>query len=207
MPKLPLYDNSGKNMGQVTAADEIFAKEGKEAVVHTALVWYQAALRRGTQSTLTRGEVRGGGRKPWKQKGTGRARAGSNRSPLWKKGGVIFAPKPRSYNYALPKKVRRLALKIVLSDKTKNEKVKIVEQFNFSESKTKQAVKLMKDLGVAGKVLFLSEQNNEILNKSVRNIKGVRILLAQDLNIFDLLDCEWIVADKGSVKRLEEVLA
>ncbi|MFH1542203.1 MAG: 50S ribosomal protein L4 [bacterium] len=207
MPKLPLYDVSGKSSGEFSGSEKMFGAKANEQVVHSTLVWYQACQRRGTQSSLTRAEVRGGGKKPWKQKGTGRARAGSIRSPLWRTGGVIFAPKPRSYAYSLPKKIKTLALRIVLSDKAKENKVKIVEELNVAEAKTKLALKLFEGLKISGKTLILLGQDNKLFTKAARNIRGVTILPAKDLNIFDLLNADWVVAEKSAVKKLEEVLA
>lgn len=207
MPQLPLYNIEGKNVGDIAAADELFGRAPNEHVVYSALRWYLASQRRGTHSTKTRGEVRGGGKKPWRQKGTGRARAGSIRSPLWRKGGVIFGPKPRDYSYSLPKKIRKLALKVALSDKTKEGKVKIVDEFKFSEIKTKLAKKLLKDLEISGKVLMILGGENEVFTKASRNLKGVKLVLDKDLNIFDLLAAEWVLAEKSAISHLEEVLA
>ena len=204
---LPLYDIDGKSAGEVTAPVDIFGRKPNDNVVHSAVVWYQASKRRGTQSAKTRGEVSGGGKKPWKQKGTGRARAGSIRSPLWRKGGVVFAPKPRDYGYALPKKIRKLALKTVLSAKAKAGRVKVVQEFKLSEIKTKVAVKMLKDLQITGRVLIVAGQDNADFNKACRNIKGVTLLLAKDLNIFDLTACEWLLIDNSAIKQFEEGLA
>ncbi|MFH1347904.1 MAG: 50S ribosomal protein L4 [Candidatus Margulisiibacteriota bacterium] len=207
MTKLPLYDVSGKSSGEVTATKEVFGREINEHVVHSALVWYLAAKRRGTQSAKTRAEVRGGGKKPWKQKGTGRARAGSIRSPLWRTGGVIFAPKPRSYNYSLPKKVKKQALAMVLSDKAQSEKVKIVDEFKLAEAKTKLAAKLLKDLGVSGKTLFVLGQQNDDFVKAARNLAGASVALFKDLNVHELMSAEWIVMEKKALTGLKEFLA
>lgn len=206
MPQLPLYDLKGKSAGEISASDAVFAQEAKKDTVHSALIWDLASRRRGTHSTLTKGEVRGGGRKPWRQKGTGRARVGSIRSPLWRKGGVTFGPKPRKYLYSLPKKIRKLALRTALSDKVKNNKVKVIDKFELAEAKTKLAAKLLKDLGLSGKTLIALAGENKIFTKAARNLKGVKILLAQDINIYDLLLAEWVVAEKGALARLEEVL-
>lgn len=185
----------------------IFGLEMNENVIHQALVWYQASRRRGTHSTKTRSEVRGGGKKPWRQKGTGRARAGSIRSPLWKKGGVIFGPKPRSYAYNLPKKVRKLAIRVALSDKAKAEQVKVVADLKVAEPKTKLVAKLLKDSGVTGKILIVQGKEDEIFAKAARNIKGVNLTLAKDINIHDVLNAQWILVDKSAIVSLGEVLA
>jgi large subunit ribosomal protein L4 len=207
MPQLPLYSIEGKSVGEQKASEEIFGKKPNQHAVHSALTWFLASKRRGTHSSKTRAEVRGGGAKPWRQKGTGRARAGSIRSPLWRKGGVIFGPKPRSYSYALPKKVRKLAIKIALSDKTKENKVKIVEGFKLDQPKTKLAAKLLGDLGVSGKTLLILAKENEIFKKASRNLAGVEPVAVGNLNIFDLLMADWVVIEKVALARLEEVLA
>lgn len=186
--------------------EKLLVKKPNENVVHAALTWYLASQRRGTHSTKTRAEVRGGGIKPWRQKGTGRARAGSIRSPLWRKGGVIFGPKPRKYGYSFPKKMRRLAIKLALSDKVKESKVKVVDALKLSEAKTKAAVKLLKDMAVSGKVLFVLGKENEIFVKSSRNLKGVKTLNARELNIYELLLADWVVIEKSAIPLLEEGL-
>jgi large subunit ribosomal protein L4 len=207
MTKLPLYSLDGKSAGEVSASKEIFAQEPNEHVVHSALVWFLASQRRGTHCAKTRAEVRGGGKKPWRQKGTGRARVGSIRSPLWRKGGVIFGPKPRSYGYNLPRKARKLALKIALSDKAKAGKVKIVEELKVAELKTKLAAKALADLKVAGKTLVVLGKENEQFEKAARNLAGVRLVPAREVNIFDLLKAEWMVAEKSALKIFEESLS
>ncbi len=206
MSQLPLFDVSGKSLGEVNASDSVFAQEPNEQVVYDVLKWYQASKRRGTHSTKTRAEVRGGGKKPWRQKGTGRARAGSIRSPLWVKGGVAFGPKPRSYGYALPKKVRKLALKIVLSDKAKEGKLKVVEELKLPAMKTKEAKKLLKVLAISGKIVVLLAEDNELFRKAARNLPGVVILSCSELNIFDLLKSDWVVVEKKAIEKIEGVL-
>lgn len=186
---------------------KIFNQEPNENVVHSALIWYLASQRRGTHSSKTRAEVRGGGKKPWRQKGTGRARAGSIRSPLWRKGGVTFGPKPRSYGYALPKKVRKLALKVALSDKAKENKVKIVAEFAVDQPKTKLAEKFLKDQGIERLALLILGKENSAFMKAARNLAGVKLIMAGELNIHDLLWADWVVADKDAVKKLEEALS
>jgi large subunit ribosomal protein L4 len=186
---------------------KIFNQESNENVVHSALIWYLASQRRGTHSAKTRSEVSGGGRKPWRQKGTGRARAGSNRSPLWRKGGVTFGPKPRNYGYALPKKMRKLALKIALSDKAKENKVMIVPEFAVDQPKTKLAAKFMKDQKIEGSALLILGKENSAFIKAARNLAGVKPIMTGELNIHDLLQADWVVADKDAVKKLEEALS
>ena len=206
MVELPLYKFDGTDNGQLSVSDDVFGQKMNAQVVHSVLVWYQASKRRGTQSTKTRAEVRGGGKKPWAQKGTGRARAGSIRSPLWRKGGVHFAPKPRDYGYSLPKKVRKLALKVALSDKAKDAKIKVLEEYKLAETKTKLASKLLSGLKLSGKVLVLVGQDDAVFGKAVRNMANVQVLKSQDLNIFDLLKAEWVLFDKNSISQTEEAL-
>jgi large subunit ribosomal protein L4 len=207
MKKLPLYNVDGKSAGEISVSEKIFGQGANEQVVHSALIWFLASQRRGTHNTKTRAEVRGGGKKPWRQKGTGRARAGSTRSPLWRKGGVIFGPKPRSYAYSLPKKVRKLALRVALSDKAKAGKAKIVEELKASEPKTKLAAKLLKDLKVAGKILMVLAEENKSFERAARNLEGVELVSFKNLNIFDLLAAEWLLIERKAMAGLEEVLA
>jgi len=183
---------------------DIFGVEMNENVVHQTVIWYLASQRRGTQSAKTRAEVRGGGKKPWRQKGTGRARAGSSRSPLWRKGGVIFAPKPRDYGYALPKKVKKLALRVALSDKAKANKVQVVPELKVAEAKTKLAAKLLKEMKLEGKVLILQAAADEVFTKAVRNVSGVKIMTVNELNIFDLVNADNLVMDKAALTKLGE---
>jgi large subunit ribosomal protein L4 len=206
MAKLPLYNVEGKSAGELSVSKEIFDRKANEQVVHSALIWFLASQRRGTHHAKTRAEVRGGGVKPWRQKGTGRARVGSIRSPLWRKGGVIFGPKPRSYAYNLPKKMRKLALKIALSDKAKAGKVKIVEELKVSEPKTKLAAKLLKNLKATGKTLIVLAEENKTFEQAARNLERVELISFKSLNIFDLLAAEWLLIEKKAMAGLEEVL-
>jgi large subunit ribosomal protein L4 len=207
MIKLPLYGPEGKNAGEIEASENIFGRKPNEHVVHSALVWLQATQRRGTHGSKTRAEVRGGGKKPWKQKGTGRARAGSIRSPLWRKGGVVFGPKPRDYGFNLPRKVRKLALKTALSDMAREGKIKVMQELALAELKTKLAGKLLKDLNMSGKTLIILEQKNDGFRRASRNLAGVNPVSAGDLTIFDLLNADWILTETAALARLEEVLA
>lgn len=204
--QLAVVGNDGKGAGHVTVSDAVYSVPMNEHVVHSTLEWYLASRRRGTHAAKTRGEVSGGGKKPWGQKGTGRARAGSTRSPLWRKGGVIFPPKPRDYSFTLPKKVRKLALRVALSDKARAGRIKVVDELTVAPPKTKEMVKLLKGIGVAGRSLILVDQMNDNIERAARNIEGVKIMPASDLNIHDLLSTEWIVLDKKSAGKLEEVL-
>ena len=186
--------------------NKIFNEEMNETVVHDVLRWFLATGRQGTHSAKTRSEVSGGGIKPWKQKGTGRARAGSIRSPLWRKGGVIFPPKPREYGYSLPKKVRKLGLRVVLSDFNREKRVKVVDAFSVPEPKTKAGIQFLKDQGVTGKILIIMAEARPEFDRAVRNIAGVKLVMAKDVNIFDLMKSEWILSEKKAVTQLEESL-
>jgi len=185
---------------------KIFNEKKNMAVVHETVRWLQASARRGTHSAKTRSEVRGGGIKPWKQKGTGRARAGSTRSPLWRHGGVIFPPKPRDYSYPLPKKVRSLALRVALSEFNRGEKLKVIDAYNLAAPKTKEGVKFLKELGVSGKVTVVYAEKGDF-EKALRNIAGVTMAKAIEVTVIDLLKSKWLVIDKKSVKVLEERLS
>ena len=207
MVEIPVYDLGGKSEGTISVAPEVFGQKENKHVVHSTLTWYLATKRRGGASTKTRGEVRGGGTKPWRQKGTGRARAGSIRSPLWRGGGVIFGPKPRDYSYNLPKKVRKLALKVVLSDKVKAGKVKVVPEVKLSEPKTKEIAKILKNLKVEGKGLIVTQGIDDKVIKAGRNLRGIKLVHEKDINIHDLLAAEWLLLTKGAVKSLEERLS
>jgi len=184
--------------------EKIFNEPLNQPVVHEALRWYLASRRRGTHSAKTRTEVSGGGKKPWAQKGTGRARAGSNRSPLWRHGGVIFPPKPRDYSYALPVKMRRLALRVALSELNRADKVKVAEALVLTAPKTKEGVKFLKEQGVAGKVLILQGKENKDFVRGIGNIAGVKVMLAKDVNIYEILKSDWVLVEKEAVKQLEE---
>ncbi len=207
MPKVDVYDIKGKKVSDITLKEEVFGIEPNEAIVHSVLVNYLANQRQGTQSTKTRSEVRGGGRKPWRQKGTGRARQGSIRAPQWIKGGIALGPKPRSYKYRVNKKEKRLAIKSLLSSKVLEENLIVVDKFNFKEIKTKQMADAMKNLKVAEKALIVLEDKNEIVQKSARNLADVRTLSVATINVFDLLKYKKLILTQDAVKKLEEVYA
>jgi large subunit ribosomal protein L4 len=207
MPKLDLYNMSGEVIGDIELSDNIFGIKINENVLHLAVVNQLANKRQGTQSTKTKSEVRGGGIKPWKQKGTGRARQGSIRSAQWIKGGIIFGPKPRSYRYTLPKKVKRLALKSALSSKVAESELFVIDQLNFDDIKTKQMVKLLNDLKLDNNVLIVLAEKNESVEKSARNIKGVKTSFVNTINVFDLLKYEKLIITKDAVSKVEEVYA
>ena len=207
MPKIDVYDLKGKKVSDVELAENVFGIEPNEAIVHSVLVNYLANQRQGTQSTKTRAEVRGGGRKPWRQKGTGRARQGSIRAPQWIKGGIALGPKPRSYKYTVNKKERRLAIKSLLSSKVLEKELTVVDKLELAEIKTKTMVKALADLKVEGKTLIVLPENNENVFMSARNIEGVKTIVLNNINVFDLLKYNNLVLPLETVKKLEEVYA
>ena len=207
MPKIDVYDLKGKKVSDVELAENVFGIEPNEAIVHSVLVNYLANQRQGTQSTKTRAEVRGGGRKPWRQKGTGRARQGSIRAPQWIKGGIALGPKPRSYKYTVNKKERRLAIKSLLSSKVLEKELTVVDKLELAEIKTKTMVKALADLKVEGKTLIVLPENNENVFMSARNIEGVKTTLVNTINVYDLLKYNNLVVTLDTVKKLEEVYA
>ena len=207
MPKVDVYDIKGKKVSDVELAENIFGIEPNEAIVHSVLVNYLANQRQGTQSTKTRAEVRGGGKKPWRQKGTGRARQGSIRAPQWIKGGIALGPKPRSYKYTVHKKERRLAIKSLLSSKVLENELTVVDKLELKEIKTKTMVKALSDLKVEGKTLIVLADKNENVLMSSRNIEGVKTILLNNINVFDLLKYNNLVLPLETVKKIEEVYA
>ena len=207
MPKVDVYSVDGKKLKSMELNDAVFGIEPNEAVVHSVLVNYLANQRQGTQSTKTRAEVRGGGRKPWRQKGTGRARQGSIRAPQWIKGGIALGPKPRSYKYRVNKKEKQLAIRSLLSSKVLDNTLVVVDKFDFTEIKTKQVVSAMKNLKVEGKTLIMIPEKNEIIQKSARNVEDVRTISVATINVFDLLKYKNLVVTVDTVKKLEEVYA
>ena len=207
MPKVDVYDLKGKKVSDVELAENVFGIEPNEAIVHSVLVNYLANQRQGTQSTKTRAEVRGGGRKPWRQKGTGRARQGSIRAPQWIKGGIALGPKPRSYKYTVNKKERRLAIKSLLSSKVLEKELTVVDKLELAEIKTKTMVKALADLKVEGKTLIVLPENNENVFMSARNIEGVKTIVLNNINVFDLLKYNNLILPLETVKKIEEVYA
>ena len=207
MPKVDVYDIKGKKVSDVELAEAIFGIEPNEAIVHSVLVNYLANQRQGTQSTKTRAEVRGGGRKPWRQKGTGRARQGSIRAPQWVKGGIALGPKPRSYKYTVNKKERRLAIKSLLSSKVLEKELTVVDKLELAEIKTKTMEKALADLKVEGKTLIVLPENNKNVLMSARNIEGVKTITLNNINVFDLLKYNNLVLPLETVKKIEEVYA
>ena len=207
MPKVDVLDMKGKKVSDIELADSVFGIEPNEAIVHSVLVNYLANQRQGTQSTKTRAEVSGGGKKPWRQKGTGRARQGSIRAPQWIKGGIALGPKPRSYKYTVNKKERRLAIKSVLSSKVLEKELTVVDKLEVKEIKTKTMVKALADMKVEGKTLIILPENNKNVLMSSRNIEGVKTIVANNINIFDLLKYTNLILPVDTVKKLEEVYA
>ena len=207
MPKVDVYDIKGKKVSDIELSDKVFGIEPNENIVHSVLVNYLANQRQGTQSTKTRAEVSGGGRKPWRQKGTGRARQGSIRAPQWIKGGIALGPKPRSYKYTVNKKERRLAIRSVLSSKVLEKELTVVDKLELKEIKTKTMVKALADLKVEGKTLIVLPENNKNVLMSSRNIEGVKTITANNINVFDLLKYKNLILPVDTVKKLEEVYA
>ena len=207
MPKIDVYNIEGKKVNDVELKEDIFGIIPNEELVHSVIVNYLANQRQGTQSTKTRAEVRGGGKKPWRQKGTGRARQGSIRAPHWVGGGIALGPKPRSYSYKLNKKERRLAIKSCLSSKVIENELTVVDKFEFNAIKTKEVAKMLNSLKLEGKTLILLPEKNEIIQKSARNIKGVKTLSVNTINAYDLVNYKNHVVTIDTVKRLEEVYA
>ena len=207
MPKVDVYNMQGKKVSDVELSAAVFGIEPNETVVHSVLVNYLANQRQGTQSTKTRAEVRGGGRKPWRQKGTGRARQGSIRAPQWIKGGIALGPKPRSYRYTVNKKERRLAIRSVLSSKVLENELTVVDKLELKEIKTKSMVKAFADLKVTGKTLVILPEKNLNVQASTNNIEDAKVILANEINVYDLLRYNNLVLTLDTVKKLEEVYA
>ena len=207
MPKIDVYDINGKKVKELELNEAVFGIEPNEAVVHSVLVNFLANQRQGTQSTKTRSEVSGGGRKPWRQKGTGRARQGSIRAPQWIKGGIALGPKPRSYKYTVNKKERQLAVKSVLSSKVLENELVVVDSLPLNDIKTKEMVNALSNLKVEGKALIMLPEKNEKVQKSARNIEGVKTTLVETINVYDLLKYNKLVVTEDTVKKLEEVYA
>ena len=207
MPKVQIFDMAGNAVSELELAGAVFGIEPNQVAVHACVVNYLANQRQGTQSTLTRSEVRGGGRKPWRQKGTGHARQGSIRAPQWRKGGIALGPKPRSYRYTLNRKLKRLAIQSVFSDLVANNNMIVVDQIQMDGFKTKTVVNMLKALGADKKALILMPEKNEQLIKSAANIPGVKTALVNTLCVYDLVNCDKFIVAKDAVVQLEEVYA
>ena len=207
MPNVNVYDMSGKVVGDIALSDAVFGIEPNSVVMHAAVVNYLANQRQGTQSTLTRTEVRGGGRKPWRQKGTGHARQGSIRAPQWNHGGIALGPKPRDYSYSLNKKVRRLALKSAFSSKVLENALIVVDEIKAGEYKTKSVIAMLKALNIEGKALVVTAEKDEKFVKSAANIPGVKTALTNTINVYDIVNAGKLVLSKDAVAKIEEVYA
>ena len=207
MAQVQVYNQEGKKTSKFELADSVFGIEPNEYAMHLAVVSYLANQRQGTQSTLTRSEVSGGGAKPWRQKGTGRARQGSTRSPQWTHGGIALGPKPRKYTVNLNKKVKRLAMKSALSSKVAAGEMMVVNQVEFDGIKTKNVVAMLKGLKAAKKTLIITAESNEQIYKSARNIEGVKVATVNTLCVYDILNCDSFVVLKDAAKKIEEVYA
>ncbi|NLJ90437.1 MAG: 50S ribosomal protein L4 [Clostridiales bacterium] len=206
MAKVSVYNMEGNEVGMIELNDSIFGAKINEHLVHLAVVSQLANKRQGTQSAKTRAEVRGGGRKPWRQKGTGNARQGSIRSPQWKGGGVVFAPKPRDYSIKLNRKEKQAALKSVLTSKVVNNKLVVLDELKFDEIKTKNMVKVLSNLNVNKALVVLGEKNDNV-TLSARNIPSVRTVLSNSINVYDILKYDTLVLTKDAVEKIEEVYA
>ena len=207
MPTVAVFDMTGKKTGEMELNEAVFGIEPNMAVVHAAVKNYLANQRQGTQSTLTRSEVSGGGRKPWKQKGTGRARQGSTRAPQWTHGGIALGPKPRDYSYTLPKKVKRLALKSAFSTKVADNDLIVVDNIAVEDYKTKTVVEMLSKLGADKKALIVMPEVDQKLIKSAANIPGVKTALVNTINVYDILNCDKFIVAKSALEKIEEVYA
>ena len=207
MANFNVVDMAGKNVGTVELSEAVFACEPNKAVLHAAVRAYLMNQRQGTQSTLTRTEVSGGGAKPWKQKGTGRARQGSTRAPQWYHGGIAHGPKPRSYRFEINKKVKRLALKSALSSKVAANEMIVLDELTLAAIKTKEVVNVLTAVKAAKKTLIVLPEKNDVIYRSARNIEGVNVTFVNTLNVYDILNCDSIVVLKDAVAKIEEVYA
>ena len=207
MPTVAVFDMTGKKTGEMELNAAVFGIEPNMTVVHAAVKNYLANQRQGTQSTLTRAEVSGGGIKPWRQKGTGRARQGSIRAPQWYHGGIVFAPKPRDYSYTLNKKVKRLAMKSVLSAKAQEENLVVIDSIKMGEIKTKSFKSFLKAVNADCKALVVTAENDDIVVKSAANIPGVLVTFANLINVYDILNAKKLVVDQAALAKIEEVFA
>ncbi len=207
MPRLSVVDMAGNEVGKITLNKAVFGIEPNVAVMHMAVVNFLANRRQGTQSTLTRTEVSGGGKKPWRQKGTGHARQGSTRAPQWRHGGIVHAPKPRDYSFALNKKVRALAVKSALSDKVQNKSLIVLDELTLETYKTRAVVDCLKAIGAGRKTLLVLADNNPVNVKSCANIPGLKTAQYNTINTYDIVNADSLVIVKGAVAKLEEVYA
>lgn len=206
MPKVSLFNQEGKANGEITLNDNVFGIEPNQNVVFDAIIMQQASKRQGTHAVKNRSAVRGGGRKPWRQKGTGRARHGSNTSPIWRGGGVVFGPTPRSYSYKLPKKVRRLAIQSALSQKVIDSEVSVIESLEFDTPKTKKIRAMLDNMDVNRKALVVVEEENEFAALSARNIAGVKVVAPNNVSVLDVVAHDDLILTKAALEKVEEAL-
>jgi large subunit ribosomal protein L4 len=206
MPTIPVRDRKNKAVGEVEVDAKVFDRNVRRSLLHEAVVHYQAGKRRGTHSTKGKAEVRGGGRKPWRQKGTGRARVGSIRNPIWRTGGIVFGPKPRDYSYQLGHQKQRHALQMALTVKQRDEQIVVVDNLEIEAPKTKEVVKMLAGLELAGRVLIYDVEGNEELVRAARNIPGVSVAHGFGLNVYELLLHDWLLTTKAGIERISEVL-
>ena len=207
MPNVSVFDMNGKKVSDLALAESVFGIEPNSYAMHLCVVNYLANQRQGTQSTRTRSEVSGGGKKPWKQKGTGRARQGSTRAPQWTHGGIAHGPKPIEYGFSINKKVRRLAMKSAFSSKVAAEELVVLDDLKLDAIKTKEVVKVLTALETGKKVLLVLPENNDVLYRSARNIAGVKVSTVNTLNVYDILNCDTMLVLKDSIAKIEEVYA
>ena len=207
MPNCSVFDSKGNKVSDLELAESVFGIEPNVSAMHLCVVNYLANQRQGTQSTKTRSEVSGGGKKPWRQKGTGRARQGSTRAPQWTHGGIAHGPKPREYGFSINKKVRRLAMKSAFSSKVAAEELVVLDDLKLDAIKTKEVVKVLSALETGKKVLLVLPENNDVLYRSARNIAGVKVSTVNTLNVYDILNCDTMLVLKDSVAKIEEVYA
>lgn len=207
MPKLTMFNQDGSKAGNITLSEDVFGAEVNPSIIHQVVVAQLAASRQGTQSALTRGEVRGGGIKPWRQKGTGRARQGSIRSPQWTKGGVVFAPKPRDYTKKVNKKVRAAAMKSALSMKVAEEEMIVLKDLELAAAKTKEVVKLLENLKVTGKALIVTAEKDDAVYLAARNLQGVNTGVVGGIGVYDIVNCDNLIVTEAAAKKVEEVYA
>jgi large subunit ribosomal protein L4 len=207
MPTVAVYNTNGEQVGQINLKQEVFGVDVRKDILHRVVTMQLANKRVGTASTKTRSEVRGGGIKPWRQKGTGRARHGSIRSPIWTGGGIVFGPHPKSYRISIPKKIKRLAMKSALSSKVVDNEIIVLDEIQMDQPKTREFVKILNNLNVTDKALVVLANKDENVEKSARNIPGVKTTLANTLNVYDILNCGRLILTKGAVEKVEEVYA
>ena len=207
MPTVSVFDMTGKELSQMDVSESVFGITPNKSAMHSMVVNYLANQRQGTQSTLTRAEVRGGGRKPWRQKGTGNARQGSIRAPQWRKGGIALGPKPRDYSYSLNKKVRRLAIKSAFSSKVLESNMIVLDKLELNDYKTKDMIKVLGALGVDKKALIVMPETDKKVVKSASNIPGIKVSLVNTLNVYDILNHDKFIVVKDAVSKIEEVYA